>query len=164
MELVKPDIGLLFWMLVMFSVVLFILGKYAWPAILKSLRNREESIRNALQSAERARKEMEQLKADNEVILKEARKERDNIIQEARQSRDSMMEEAKKQSAEETKKMIEQAQTAIENQKEAALLEIKDLVAGLSVDIAEKVLREKLKDGREQKKLIEKLLKEIRVN
>lgn len=164
MELVKPDIGLMFWMLIMFSIVLFILGKYAWPAIIKSLKDREESIQNALKSADTVRREMEQMKADNEVIVKEARRERDNIIQEARQSRDQMLEEAKKRSEEDTKKMIEQAHKAIDNEKEAALQEIKDLVAGLSVDIAEKVLREKLKDDKEQKKLIEKLLNEIRVN
>ncbi len=151
-------------MLIMFSIVLFILGKYAWPAIIKSLKDREESIQNALKSADTVRREMEQMKADNEVIVKEARRERDNIIQEARQSRDQMLEEAKKRSEEDTKKMIEQAHKAIDNEKEAALQEIKDLVAGLSVDIAEKVLREKLKDDKEQKKLIEKLLNEIRVN
>lgn len=164
MELVKPDLGLMFWMLVMFSIVLFILGKYAWPAIIKALREREHTIQNSLKAAEKARQEMEQLKADNEVVLKEARRERDNIIQAARQSRDQMLDEAKKQSVEEGKKLIEQAYQAIENEKEAALKEIRGLVADLSLDIAEKVLREKLKDDREQKQLIEKLLREIKVN
>ncbi|UCG27301.1 MAG: F0F1 ATP synthase subunit B [Bacteroidales bacterium] len=164
MELVTPGLGLLFWMLLSFSIVLYILKRFAWKPILKALKDREKSIQNALDSAELERQKMEQLKADNEAIMREAREERDFILQDAREVKDKIILEAKEQAGKEAKKIVDSARIKIRNEKAAAIEEIRNQVANLSVDVAEKILKQKLKDTREQKELISKLLDEIELN
>lgn len=164
MGLVTPDYGLLVWMVLSFSVVLFVLGKYAWKPILKSLKDREESIESALQSAEHAKLEMQQLQADNEKFIDEAKAERDNLIKEAREVKDNIIKEAKVQATVEANKLIETARERIHTEKEMALTEIKNQVTLLSVQIAEKILKRELADAKDQQKYIEEMLKEINMN
>eukprot|EP00746_Dinoflagellata_sp_MGD_P111786 gnl/MRDRNA2_/MRDRNA2_485772_c0_seq1.p1 gnl/MRDRNA2_/MRDRNA2_485772_c0~~gnl/MRDRNA2_/MRDRNA2_485772_c0_seq1.p1 ORF type:complete len:165 (-),score=42.86 gnl/MRDRNA2_/MRDRNA2_485772_c0_seq1:73-567(-) len=164
MELVKPDIGLLFWMLVTFTIVLILLRKFAWKPILSALKSREESIENALQEAERAREEMAKLKSDNEDILREARTERDKILKEARAAKESMISDAKAKAKEEADRMISNAREAINNEKMAAVTELSNLVAKLSIEIAEKVTRKALDDDASQKELVDTLIKEAKLN
>ncbi len=164
MELVSPDLGTIFWMLLMFIIVLAILKKFAWKPILNALQKRERSIEDALRSAERARAEMEKLKADNELIMDEARKEREELLKETRQTGEKLLDEAKNKAGSEAHRILKAAREQIEHEKSAAVSEIRDQMAELSVHIAEKILREKLKGDREQQKLIEKLLNETKLN
>ena len=164
MELVSPDIGTIFWMLLMFIIVLVILKKFAWKPILNALEKREKSIEDALLSADRARAEMEKLKADNELVMAEARKERDMMLKETKQLSENILNEAKGKAGDEAKRIIESAREQIINEKSAAISEIRNQVAELSVDIAEKILREKLKSDKEQHDLLEKLLNDIKLN
>ena len=164
MELVTPGIGLLFWMLLSFAVVLFILKKFAWKPILKALKEREDSIEDALESAEKAKEEMAKLQVDNEKIINEAKAERDNLINEAREVKEKIINEAKTQATTEANKLIKQAHTNIQNEKVAAINEIKEQVAILSVEIAEKLLKQELEKDKKQEELINSLLKEIEVN
>ena len=164
MKLVTPDIGLLFWMLLMFGIVLFVLTKFAWKPILGALKDRERSIEESLRFADKAKKDMEKLQADNEKILMEARRERDLIIKEAKEIKSGIIDDAKKEASGEAQKIIESTKKAIKGEKEAAINELKAKVAELSVDIAEKILREKLKSNKDQKDLMDKLIKEIKLN
>lgn len=164
MGLVTPDFGLLFWMVLSFSIVLFILGKYAWKPILKSLKDRENSIADALNSAEKAKEQMAQLQSDNEKLIQEAKIERDRLIKEARQLKDNIIKEAKEQAQVEASKMMQSAREAIQTEKAGALTEIKNQVADLSLSIAEKVLRSELADKNKQSKYIETLLKDVSNN
>jgi F-type H+-transporting ATPase subunit b len=164
MELITPGLGLLFWMLVMFGIVLWILKKFAWKPILNALKDREISIKDALRSAETAKKEMEKLKADNEVVLAEARAEKDKIVQEAKQTKEKIIADAKNEAIDEAKKILKSARRDIENEKIAAIMEVKNKVAEISIEIAEKILREKLADTKEQKIMIERLIKEVMPN
>jgi F-type H+-transporting ATPase subunit b len=164
MELVSPDVGTIFWMLVMFIIVLVILKKFAWKPILNALDKREKSIEESLRSADRARKEMEQLKADNEKILAEARMERDGMLKETKQTSEKILKEARDKAGVEAKRMIDAAREQIENEKVSAVAELRKQVAELSVDIAEKILREKLKDDKQQKELMDKLMKDVKLN
>jgi F-type H+-transporting ATPase subunit b len=164
MELITPGIGLLFWMLLMFSILLLILKKFAWKPILKALKDRETSIRDALMSADNAKKEMEKLKADNEVIMAEARAEKEKIIQEAKQLKEKIIGDAKDEASEEAKKLLKSARVDIENEKIAAIQEVKNKVAELSIEIAEKILREKLADTAEQRSMIDRLVRDVMPN
>jgi F-type H+-transporting ATPase subunit b len=164
MELVKPEFGLIFWMLVSFLIVLFILGKFAWKPILKALKERETSIEDALRSADKAREAMENLKADNEKLLSEARAERERMLREARDTKDAIINEAKGKATTEANRLLQMAREAINNEKQAAITELKNQVATLSIEIAEKILREQLKDTEKQKQLAEKYLKEVKLN
>ena len=164
MELVTPGLGLVFWMVISFSVILFILKKYAWKPILKALKDREISIDTALKSADKAIEEMEQLRADNEKIIKEAKNERDNLLKDARQVKEKIISEAKEKANSEAKKIIEDAIGKIEIEKEAAVDEIKNQVAGFSIEIAEKILKKKLEKTKDQKDLINELIDEIKIN
>ena len=164
MELVTPEAGLLFWMLLSFTLVLIVLKKFAWKPILNSLKEREESISDALKSAEKAKEEMEKLKADNEVIIRQARAEKEKILQEAREIKVKIVEQAKEEASQEANKMIELAHVNIRNEETKALEQIKTQVAELSVEIAGKILREKMADNTEQQKLVEKYLKDIQLN
>ena len=159
MDLVTPAIGLVFWMTVTFVVVLLLLRKFAWKPLLGMLKSREESIHNALQSAERARTEMTRLQADNEALLQEARNERDMILREAREMKDKIVSDARNAADEEGKKMIAKASEEINKQKAAAISELKNQVASFSVEIAEKLLSKKLENNSEQQALIEQHLK-----
>ncbi|MCF6239964.1 MAG: F0F1 ATP synthase subunit B [Bacteroidales bacterium] len=164
MGLVTPDYGLLFWMVLTFLVVLYILKKFAWGPILSSLKEREDSIEEALESAQKAREEMGKLQADNEKILAEARNERSKMLKEAKELQQKMIEEAKQKAAKEADKMIESARRAIENEKEAAIGEMKENIASLSVLIAEKILKKQLDDPKKQKELMDQYLKDIKLN
>jgi F-type H+-transporting ATPase subunit b len=164
MRLVTPDIGTIFWMLLMFITVLLILRKFAWKPILNALRNREQSIEDSLRSADKAKKEMEKLKADNEKIMAEARKERDKVLKDTKKTSEKILNEAKNKAGEESKKIIKSARAQIENEKDAAITDIRNQVAELSVEIAEKILQEKLKDDKAQQELMTKLLKDIKMN
>ena len=154
------SIGLFVWQTFLFLALLFLLRKYAWKPILSAVEEREEGIKNALESAEKAKKEMETLNADNERILLEAKAERDNILKEAREIKETIISEAKTQATEEADKVLLSARKQINNEKLAAITELKNQVADLSVDIAEKVLRSELKDPEKQKELVNKALKE----
>jgi F-type H+-transporting ATPase subunit b len=164
MGLVLPDFGLLFWMMLTFLVVLFILKKFAWKPILGSLKEREDSIEDALRSADKAREEMVKLQADNEKILAEARLERDNMLKEARDVKQQMIDDAKNQANIEAKKMIESAKQVIENEKVSAIQEMKKTIASMSIQIAEKILKQQLADSKEQQELVDKYLKDLKLN
>jgi F-type H+-transporting ATPase subunit b len=164
MGLVLPDFGLLFWMMLTFLLVLYILKKFAWKPILGSLKEREDSIEDALRSADKAREEMAKLQADNEKILAEARIERDNLLKEARNVKQQMIDDAKKQADTEAKKMIDSAKQAIENEKASAIDEIKKSIAAMSIQIAEKILKQQLADSKEQQELVDKYLKDLKLN
>ena len=164
MQLVTPSIGLLFWMFITFGVVLFVLKKFAWKPILNALKERDQSIESALQSAELAREEMTQLKADNQKIMIEAKKERDELLMEARNLKDKIITEAKEKAAAEANKILETARQNFRSEKEAAINEIKNQVAVLSVEVAEKILKQKLSEYKEQKELIENMMKDLKMN
>jgi F-type H+-transporting ATPase subunit b len=164
MELVKPGLGLIFWMTLTFSLVLFILSKFAWKPIVKALDERERSIEDALSKAEMAKAEMAKLISENEDLLKEARLERDSILKEAKEIKDQIINDAKDQAKTEGAKLIEKAKDEITNQKLAAMAEIKNQVSSLSLAIAEKVLRKQLEDQDKQQALVNDLLKEVKLN
>ena len=160
-SLASPAIGTVFWTTLIFLLFLFILTKFAWKPILNAVKARDEIIKSSLESAEKAREDMKRLQADNEAILKKAREEREVILKEARDVRDKMINEAKDRAGEEAEKLIEKAREGIEREKNKAMAEIHDQVAYLSVEIASKLLGEKLKESDEQNKLIENYLKDI---
>lgn len=164
MDLVTPGIGMIFWSTLFFLVLLFILGKFAWPAILTAVKARNESIRNALDAAERAKKEMAQLQSDNEKILLEAKAERDSMMKEAKEIKDLLIAEAKEKATEEANRIVQNAKESIQREKAAALDDMKEQMASISVDIAEKILRIKLEDSKAQKELVEKLINESDLN
>jgi F-type H+-transporting ATPase subunit b len=164
MDLVTPDFGLFFWTLISFAILFFVLKKFAWKPIVGTVNDREQSIREALASAEKAKLEMENLHADNERILKEARVERETMLKEAREIKSKMITDAKDEAQTQANKMIEQAQAAIESEKKAAMAELKNHVAGLAVDIAEKVVREELSNKDKQLKLVESMLDDAKLN
>ena len=164
MGLVTPSFGLFFWMLLTFSAVLFLLGKFAWKPIMKSLKDREDSIDEALKSAQQAKEEMKQLHAKNDALLNQAREERDNLLKEARAIKDSMINEAKDKAVVEADRILKAAKESIENEKKAAMNELRTQVATLSVEIAEKLIKQTLADSLKQKEYIETLMKESRLN
>ncbi|NLI25029.1 MAG: F0F1 ATP synthase subunit B [Bacteroidales bacterium] len=164
MELITPGIGLLFWMLVTFSILLYILGKYAFPPILRALKEREKTIEEALKAADKAREQMAQMKADNERLMEQARREREKMLAETREIKERILSEAREQATEERKKIIESAKAQIASEKAAAMGEIRNLVASLSVDVAEKILRRKLEEDKEQQKLIDDYLRSVKAN
>ncbi|MBC6699764.1 F0F1 ATP synthase subunit B [Hymenobacter sp. BT190] len=162
--LTNPSFGLLFWQLVIFLILLFLLTKFAWKPILSSLREREESIEGALRMADQAKIEMQQLKAGNEKLLAEARLERDRILKEATEVSNQLIETAKTKATEEGGRMIVQAREAIQNEKNAALAEVKNTAAKLSIDIAERILRRELADQPAQQQLVGSYLKDVNLN
>jgi len=164
MDLITPGFGLVFWTAITFIFLLLILGKFAWKPILGAVSEREEGIKTALASAENARKEMENLSADNDRILKEARLERQAMLKEARELKNNMIETAKSEAKDEANKLIAQAQLAIEAEKKAAIADLKSAVAKLSIKIAETVVREELADKVKQEKLVESMLQNAKLN
>ena len=164
MDLVTPGIGMIFWSTLFFLLLLFILGKFAWPAILTAVKARNESIRNALDAADKAKVEMAKLQADNEKILAEAKAERDAMLKEAKAVKDSLIAEAKAKATEEAQKIVQSAREAIQAEKEAAVSDMKAQMITLSVDIAEKILRIKLEDSKAQQDLVNKLVNEADLN
>jgi F-type H+-transporting ATPase subunit b len=163
-SLTTPAIGTLVWSTVIFILFFLILSRFAWKPILSAVKARDEMIKGSLESAERAREEMLKLQSDNETILRKAREERENILKEAREVRDKLISEAKGKASEEAEKLIEKARTGIEGEKRKALAEIREQVATLSIDIASKLLGEKLKQTGEQEKLIDNYLNDINFN
>lgn len=161
MELVKPGIGLLFWMTLTFGIVLYILSKYAWKPIIKSIKEREDSISDALNAAENARKKIDALKSDNERLLNEARVERDKMLKEASDMKDGIIAQAKKSADEEFRKKVASATEAIEKEKINAMNQLKTQVATLTVDLAEKILRSKMEDRQQQEALVNENLKNL---
>ncbi|CAA9213837.1 MAG: ATP synthase F0 sector subunit b [uncultured Adhaeribacter sp.] len=164
MELVTPGIGLIFWQTITFVIVLFLLSKFAWRPIMASLREREQSIESALSMAERAKLEMQALKADNEKLLQEARVERDRILKEAVDNGRVIIEEAKTRATEESNRVFAQAKEELENQKKSALAEVKNVAATVSIEIAERILRHELRDVASQQALVQDYLKDVNLN
>ena len=158
------SLGLFFWQLILFVALVFLLHKFAWKPILNSVNEREDGIKNALDEAENARKEMQNLNADNERILKEARAQRDNLLKEAREMKEGIISEAKNEAQAQATKIVAQAQETIQAEKQAAITDLKNQVAELSVGIAEKVVRGELADKNKQIKLVEELLKEVTIS
>ena len=154
------SIGLFVWQTVLFLALLFLLRKYAWKPILSAVEEREEGIKSALDAADNAKNEMEALNADNERILLEAKAERDAILKEAREIKDGIIAEAKAQATVEADKVMSSAREQINNEKMAAITELKNQVADLSIDIAEKILKSELKDNTKQKEMVKNALKE----
>ena len=164
MDLITPGLGLVFWTIITFLILLIILKKFAWKPILGAVNEREESIKNALLSAENARNEMQNLQSDNQRILQEARLERDAMLKDAREMKEKMVADAKNEAQAQGLKMIEQAKAAIEGEKNAALAELKSHVATLSLEIAEKLLKDELSNKEAQVKLVEKMLGDAKLN
>ena len=155
------SIGLFFWQTVIFVCLIFLLKKYAWKPILDSVNEREEGIKNALLSAEKAKEEMASLQSDNEQTLKKARLERDGLLKEAREIKQKLIDDAKNEASAEAKKILIQAQETIKSEKNAAIVYLKNQVANLSVEIAEKVLKEKLSNDKSQMELVKELVKDV---
>lgn len=163
MNFTAPE-SLVFWTTTIFVVFFILLRKFAWKPILGAVKSREESINNALAAAERAKSEMQNLQANNEKLLAEARAERDAMMKEAREIKDKMINDAKAEAQTQAHKLIEQAKVAIEAEKNAAMSQIKTQVSDLSLQIAEKLLRNELADANKQSQLIEKLLDDVKLN
>lgn len=164
MQLVTPGIGLIFWMLVSFSLVMFILAKYAWGPIMKGIHQREDTIEKALEAANEAKKEMLQLKAGNEQLLRDAKDERDALMRDARKVRESILDEARAKAAAESARILENARENIQFEKMAAINELKNQIASISIEIAEKLIGKELENKQQQQQLTEKLLKEVKIN
>lgn len=164
MNLLTPDLGLFFWNLVAFLIVLIILKKYAWKPILASLKERELGIADAISSAEKVKMEMSQLKSENEILMAKAREERGIILKEAKEFSDRMISEAKDKAKSEYGKIVADAQTAIQQQKNAALIDVKNQVGALVIEVSEKILRRELSNKSEQEKFINQLAEEANLN
>ena len=158
------SVGLFFWQTLLFVALILLLKKFAWKPILDAVNEREQGIKDALDSAEQAKQEMANLQADNEKLLKEARAERDAMIKEARDIKNKMIIDAKEEAKGEADKMVAQAQAAIESEKKAAIADLKNQVASLSLEIAEKVVRENLSSDDKQQKLVKNLLDDSSLN
>jgi F-type H+-transporting ATPase subunit b len=164
MDLILPDYGLLFWTALVFCLLLFLLAKFAWKPILNAVNAREQKIHEALELADKTRAEMLLLQAENEKILKEARAERDAIMNDAKQTAVEMVESAKNKAKVEANKIVESAKATIASEKDAAIRDLKNQLAGFSLDIAEKIVRTELSTDAKQKELAEKLADDINMN
>jgi len=163
MDLVTPDIGLIVWTGISFGLLYLILKKFAWGPILGAVNEREQSIKDALEAADKAKEEMENLKADNEKILKEARAEKENLLKEAREIKSKLISDAEEEAKRKSKKMVDEAKTAIQNEKNSAMNELRNTVVDLSIGIAEKVISEELVDNDKQLKMIEDILEDSKL-
>jgi F-type H+-transporting ATPase subunit b len=164
MELVTPGIGLIFWMTLSFGIVFFLLKKFAWTPILSMIKEREKSIEDALKAAEMAKEDLKLFQTQNEKLKNEARAERDELLKEARELRDKTIAEAKEKANEEANKILIAAKAEIIAEKTAAMNDIKTQVASLSVEIAERVIKAELANDDKQKKLVQSLLEEVKLN
>ena len=162
--LTEPGVGLIFWTTIVFLLLVGILGKYAWKPILSAIKTREEGITKALASAESALNDMRELKAANEIILTQARTERDAMLKEAREMKDSIIAEAKGKAQSEADRIMTSAREQITNEKNAAVAELKNQVAILSIEIAEKILKSELSNDEKQKTLVSNLMKDVNLN
>ena len=163
MDLLTPGVGLIFWQLLIFGILFLFLSKYAWGPITKSLKDREKFISDSIKSAETAEKELEKLNEKNKELVKEARIEREKILLEAKSISNSIKNSAKDEASKITDKMIDDAKKMIEAEKMSAIKEVKVLVASLSLEIAEKVIEENLKNESSQKKLVSDLIDKIKI-
>ena len=152
--LISPGIGVFFWMLVSFGILVFILGKWAWPVMIKALKNRETAIADSLNAAEKAREEMKQLKSGKEEELRQAKQERDEILHNARMTSEQIIEDARKKASEEIVRMREEAIESINNEKLRAMHDLKNQIATLSIDIAEKLIKAELVNAEAAKSLV----------
>ncbi len=164
MDLLKPELGLIFWTLLAFLIVFFILAKYAWPSIISGLKAREQGIADAISSAEKIKAEMATLKSENEALLNKAREERGIMIKEAKETSDKMIADAKEKAKGEYERIVADAQSAINQQKNAALTEVKNQVGSLVIEVSEKILRRELADKSQQEKYIQELAGDIKLN
>ena len=164
MGIIEPGIGLLFWMTLTFAILLFILAKFAWKPIVNAVNDREASIVDALNQAKLAKKEMEDLKSDNERIIREAKIERDSILKEAREIKDRIVGEAKDVAKAEGDKIIESAKQTIQSEKNAAMSEIRTQIGALSVNIAESILQKNLEKSEAQDELVQNYLNKSNLN
>jgi F-type H+-transporting ATPase subunit b len=164
MDLLLPGQGLIIWQLVIFLGLFFLLAKLAWKPILTSLKEREESIQQALDSAESAKKEMASLKEDNEKLLRETRDERDKILRDARTAANRIHDDAQADAKKNADRLIEDAKSIIQTEKNAALRDVKEQVAMFSLDIAEKLIKKNLSDDKAQKELANTFIKDLKLN
>lgn len=164
MQLLTPGVGLIIWQLFVFVMLFFLLAKLAWKPILSSLKEREQSIHEALSTAENARLEMARLKSDNEKLLKEAREERDKILREAREVSNRLKEEAQQEAKKSADKIVDDARAAINIEKQAALKEVRVQVAMFSLEVAEKLIKKNLSTDKAQKDLVDEYVKDLKVN
>lgn len=164
MQLLTPGLGLIIWTLLAFLVVFLILKKYAWPAILGGLKKREDTIAEALASAEKIKAEMAQMKSENESLLAQAREERAGMLKDAKNTADKMVSDAKERAKSEYDKILADAQSAIQLQKNAVLTDLKNQVGALVIEVAEKVLRQELNDKAKQENYIRQLSEEVKLN
>lgn len=164
MELLLPKLGLIFWTLIAFGITLWILGKYAWKPIMKSLDEREKNISDSIMSAENVRKEMSELKSENEALLAQAREERAQMMREAKETRDKIITDAKEVAKAEMNKIVADAQNVIHQQKMAAITDLKNQVGNLVIEVSEKVLRRELSSQQEQEKYIQQLTQNVDLN
>ncbi|MDX1903680.1 MAG: F0F1 ATP synthase subunit B [Thermonemataceae bacterium] len=164
LNLITPELGLIVWQLVVFLAVLFVLGKFAWKPILKGIKDREQSITEALEAAQQAKSEMAKISADNEKLLQQARIEKDEMLKKAQQTAKDLVEEAKTNAQKEASKVLEEARQLILSEQKAAMAQIKKEIAQLSLEIAERLLRKDLQNDNAQKMLAEQLINEIKPN
>ena len=164
LSLITPDLGLFFWQTVIFLGTLFLLSKFAWGPIMSAMKEREDSITDALSAADKARADIEKLQATNEVLLVEARAERDRILADVQKAAITIMDEARVKATTEGNRLMEAARVSIQTEKNAALNEVKNYTATLALDIAEKILRKELSNSDEQRKLVNEYIKEVNLN
>jgi F-type H+-transporting ATPase subunit b len=164
MELLTPGIGLIFWQAVVFLLLFVVLAKVAWKPILSSLKEREESIQGSLDSAEKAKEEMAALKAGNELLLKEAREERDKILRDARDAANRLHDQAQTDAKKNADKIIEDAKSVIQTEKQAALRDIREQVAMFSLEVAEKIMKKNLTEDKAQKDLADRFVNDLKLN
>jgi len=164
MELLTPGFGLIFWQALVFLLLFFLLSKMAWKPILSSLKEREQTIQTALDSAEKAKQEMAALKADNEKLLKEAREERDKILRDARDAANRLHDQAQTDAKKNADKIIEDAKSVIQTEKQAALRDVKAQVALFSLQVAEKLIKKNLEKDKDQKELVDRYVNELKIN
>jgi F-type H+-transporting ATPase subunit b len=164
MDLLTPSFGLIIWTLLAFLVVFFILKKYAWPAITKGLKDREQSIADALSTAEKVKAEMAEMKSEHEALLAQAREERAQILKEARETKEKIINESKEAAKTEASKIIAETQAAIEAQKMAALIDVKNQVGKMVIDVSEQILKRELRNKEDQEAHIKGLVNEVKLN
>lgn len=164
MDLLTPGIGLIVWQAFIFLLLFLLLAKLAWKPILGSLKEREQSIQHALDSAENAKKEMANLKADNEILLRETREERDKILRDARDAANRIHDQAQADAKKNADRMIEDAKSIIQTEKNAALRDVREQVAMFSLEIAEKLIKKNLSDDKSQKDLANTFIKDLKLN
>ncbi len=164
MDLLTPGTGLIIWQAFVFLLLFFLLSKLAWKPILSSLKEREQSIQQALDSAENAKKEMANLMADNEKLLKQAREERDKILRDARDAANRLHDQAQADAKKNADRLIEDAKSIIQTEKNAALRDVKEQVAMFSIEIAEKLIKKNLSDDKSQKELANTFIKDLKLN